>query len=58
MKVDEQCKIEHFKFTQFMRLGYEPIAAVQAVDDDIDWHFVEKLIENGCNPETAIRIAR
>jgi len=46
------------KLHHFRDLGLQPDRAVQAVDDGIDWHELEALLERGCRLELAIEILR
>jgi len=57
-RVAEQCRVEMNKLRHFKELGLQPDGAVQAVDDGIDWHELEALLERGCRLELAIEILR
>jgi hypothetical protein len=56
-EVTERERIEMWRAQALERAGYAPDAAVElALRQDIDLHFAVELIENGCPPETALRI--
>jgi hypothetical protein len=62
MSGDEMVRVEKFKIERFMALGlgrYEPI---RAVEDAVDWHEVEALLEallaTGCTIALALEISR
>jgi hypothetical protein len=56
MTVNEICRIENWNISQFLRMGFSISEATFATDNHIDWHEAERLIENGCTRETALRI--
>ena len=45
MSGDEIVKAEKFKIERFMALGLGRYEAIRAVEDAVDWHTVEALIE-------------
>lgn len=55
---DEIVRIEEFKIERFMALGLGRYEAIRAVEDGIDWHTVEGLVQSGCPLAVAVRIAR
>jgi len=57
-RVEELCLVELNKLHHFQELGLRPERAVQAVDDGIDWHELEALLDRGCRLELAIEILR
>lgn len=56
-KVDEVLRVEKFKIDNYLRLGYSIYDAMYAVDNNIDWHEVEELLEKGSDRENALKIA-
>jgi hypothetical protein len=53
----EQERIEQWRASALERAGYDPVAAAElAGRNDIDLHLAVELLENGCPPETALRI--
>ena len=48
---------ENWQISNFHRLGYDPVEAIDAVRDGIDYHDVEILINKGHSKETAIMLA-
>jgi hypothetical protein len=57
-RVEEQCLVELNKLDHFQALGLQLDRAAEAVDDGIDWHDLEALLEHGCRLELAIEILR
>jgi hypothetical protein len=55
--VDETLRVEKFKIDNYLRMGYSIYDAMLAVDNNIDWHEVERLIAKGCKKDIALRIA-
>jgi hypothetical protein len=58
MSGDEMVRIEKFKIERFMALGLGRYGAIRAVEDAVDWHAVEALLENGCTLAVALEISR
>ena len=58
MSGDETVRIEKFKIERFMALGLGRYAAIRAVEDAVDWHAVEALLETGCTLPVALEISR
>ena len=58
MSGDETVRIEKFKIERFMALGLGRYAAIRAVEDAVDWHAVEALLETGCTLAVALEISR
>jgi hypothetical protein len=58
MSGDEMVKVEKFKIERFMALGLGRYEAIRAVEDAIDWHAVEVLLEKGCTLTAALEISR
>lgn len=58
MTSDEIVKVEEFKIERFTALGLGRYEAIRAVEDAIDWHTVEALVESGCALTVALEIAR
>ncbi|MGH3169879.1 MAG: hypothetical protein ACRDN0_28865 [Trebonia sp.] len=56
--IDREVRLLHeWRVAQLMRLGItESLAEVDA--DNVDWHQVARLVECGCPPLLALRIAR
>jgi hypothetical protein len=53
----ERCLVHEWRVAQLVRLGIpEPVAEADA--DDVDWHQVAWLVQHGCPPRLAMRIAR
>ena len=55
---DEIVRMEAFKIGRFMALGLGRYEAIRAVEDGIDWHTVEALVETGCPLTVALEIPR
>jgi len=53
---DEAVAVELHKLRQYQRLGFSHYDALAAIDQRIDWHDVEHLLEQGCSPELAVAI--
>ena len=58
MSGDEMVRIEKFKIERFMALGLGRYAAIRAVEDAVEWHAVEALLETGCTLAVALEISR
>ena len=53
----ESERVERWRALVLEKVGYNPISVIElAARTDIDLHDAVRLIENGCPPETAIRI--
>jgi hypothetical protein len=55
---DEIVRVEGFKIERFIALGLGRYEAIKAVEDGIDWHTVEALVETGCPLAVAVTISR
>jgi hypothetical protein len=56
---DEIVRIEEYKIERFMTLGLGRYDAIRAVEAGIDWHTVDRLVnQNGCPLTVALEIAR
>ena len=55
---DEIVRVEEFKIERFMALGLGRYEAIRAVEDGIDWHAVEALVQTGCPLTLAVEISR
>ena len=55
---DEIVRVEGFKIERFMALGLSRYEAINAVEDGIDWHALEGLVNSGCPLAVAIQISR
>lgn len=53
---DEEVAVEVYRLRQFRRLGFSHGDALAAVDQKIDWHDVERLLERGCPRDLAFAI--
>jgi hypothetical protein len=53
---DEEVAVEVYKLRQFERLGFSRGDALVAIDQKIDWHDVEPLLERGCSKDLALAI--
>ena len=50
-------RLHEWRVAQLMRLGItEALAEVNA--DNVDWHQIARLVQSGCPPRLALRIAR
>jgi hypothetical protein len=58
MSGDETVRVEKFKIERFMALGLGRYEAIRAVEDAVDWHAVERLLETGCTLPVALEISR
>ena len=53
----ESERVQHWRTEALEKVGYDPISAVElAARNDVDLHLAIRLIEQGCPPETALRI--
>jgi hypothetical protein len=53
----ERRALHEWRVAQLVRLGIaESLAEVNA--DNVDWHQIAQLVECGCSPRLALRIAR
>jgi hypothetical protein len=53
---DEAVAVELHKLQQYERLGFSHYDALMAIEQQIDWHDVERLLEQGCSRELALTI--
>jgi hypothetical protein len=58
MSGDEMVRVEKFKIERFIALGLGRYEAIRAVEDAVDWHAVEVLLETGCTLAIALQISR
>jgi len=58
MSGDETVRVEKFKIERFMALGLGRYEAIRAVEDAVDWHAIEALLETGCALGVALEISR
>jgi hypothetical protein len=50
-------RLHEWRVAQLVRLGItESLAEVNA--DNVDWHQIARLVQSGCPPRLALRIAR
>jgi hypothetical protein len=55
---DEIVRVEKFKIERFIALGLGRYDAIRAVEDGIDWHAVEALVQAGRSITVAVEISR
>ena len=55
-ELHEMLSNEDWQLNNYHRLGFDPVDAIEAVNDGIDYHEVEALMEKGCSKETALEI--
>ena len=53
---DEELLVHNWRVTRLTRLGV-PGSLAEAYADRIDWHQVARLVQRGCPPRLALRIA-
>jgi hypothetical protein len=58
MTGDEIIRVEESKIERFMALGLGRYEAIRAVEDAIDWHTVEALLQTGCALTVALEVSR
>ena len=58
MSGEEVVRVEKFKIERFMALGLGRYEAIRAVEDALDWHAIEALLNNGCTLAVALEISR
>jgi hypothetical protein len=58
MSSDDMVRLEKFKIKRFMALGLGRYEAIRAVEDAVDWHAVEALLETGCKLAVALESSR
>jgi hypothetical protein len=58
MTSDEIVRVEQFKIEQFLGLGLGRYEAIRAVEDAVDWHAVEALLQTGCALPVALETSR
>ncbi len=54
MSGDEIVRAEKFKIERFMALGLGRYQAIRAVEDALDWHRIEALLETECTLAVAL----
>jgi hypothetical protein len=54
MSGDEIVRAEKFKIERFMALGLGRYQAIRAVEDALDWHRIEVLLEAECTLAVAL----
>jgi hypothetical protein len=52
-----QSLVHEWRVSQLVRLGVTRSLA-EANADNVDWHQVDRLVQRGCPPRLALRIAR
>ena len=55
--VDEDELVHNWRVARLTRLGI-PRAVAEVEADRLDWHQVARLVQRGCPPPLALRIAR
>ena len=55
---DEMVRVEKIMIERFMTLGLGRYEAIRAVEDAVDWHAVEALLETGCTLAVALESSR
>ena len=55
--VDEDELVHNWRVARLTRLGI-PRAVAEVEADRLDWHQVARLVQHGCPPRLALRIAR
>jgi hypothetical protein len=55
---DDIVRGEQSKIERFMALGLGRYEAIRAVEDAVDWHAVEALLEEGCALTVALQSSR
>ena len=53
---DEELLVHNWRVTRLTRLGI-PGSLAEVYADRIDWHQVARLVQHGCPPRLALRIA-
>jgi hypothetical protein len=56
--VGKTCKAEIWAIEQLSKLGIDLSIAVEAIDQGVDFHEVERLVSIGCDPYLALNIVR
>lgn len=51
---DEILRVEKLQIERFMALGLGRYDAIKAVEDGVDWHSVEVLVQTGCPISVAL----
>ena len=54
---DEELLVHNWRVERLTRLGV-PGALAEVYADHLDWHEVARLVQRGCPPQLALRIAR
>lgn len=52
----EQQRLEAWRLQQLIDVGYAKHRAEQLVAAEVDWHLACRLLANGCDQKTALRI--
>ena len=53
----ESVRVQQWRAEELEKVGYDPISAVElAARPDVDLHLAIRLVQQGCPPETALRI--
>jgi hypothetical protein len=55
---EEERRLLEWRLRQLLRLGVSPLLAEIAAPGRLDLHELERLIERGCPPDTAVEIMR
>jgi hypothetical protein len=56
-RLDDDLRLARWRAERLFTLGYELGRAVSLAISEVDIHELERLIDHGCPPETAVRIA-
>jgi len=56
LTLNEHEKVHQFLLQQFLRMGFSGADAEVMVDNEVDWHRVERLLSQGCPHELVVRI--
>ncbi len=54
---DEELLVHNWRVERLTRIGV-PGALAEVYADRLDWHEVARLVQRGCPPQLALRIAR
>jgi hypothetical protein len=55
--VDDELLVHNWRVERLTRIGV-PGALAEVYADHLDWHDVARLVQRGCPPQLALRIAR
>lgn len=53
---NEEANVQAWRLQQFMQMGFPPEEAQQLAAGKMDWHQIQQMVNQGANPQDAVRI--